>query len=76
MTDMDYYYYVLDAISQRSMSSISAEETPCLDERMAITSGTENNGGSVSSAVASANESAIPRLSFAYSMTSSGDAHS
>lgn len=65
-----------DAISQRSMSSISAEETPCLDERMAITSGTENNGGSVSSAVASANESAIPRLSFAYSMTSSGDAHS
>nr|CDP92293.1 Bm3056, isoform b [Brugia malayi] len=49
---------------------------------MAITSGTENNGGSVSSAVASANESAIPRLIktilivSAYSMTSSGDAHS
>ncbi|EJW81928.1 hypothetical protein WUBG_07163, partial [Wuchereria bancrofti] len=67
---------IIDAISQRSMSSISAEETSCLDERIAATSGTENNGESVSSAVASANESAIPRLSFAYSMTSSGDAHS
>uniref|UniRef100_A0A0R3RFF8 Rap-GAP domain-containing protein n=1 Tax=Elaeophora elaphi TaxID=1147741 RepID=A0A0R3RFF8_9BILA len=67
---------VIDAVSQRSMSSISAEETPYLDQRMPATSGTENSGGGISGLTASANESAVSRRSFAHSMTSSGDAHS
>ncbi|VDO26895.1 unnamed protein product [Onchocerca flexuosa] len=50
--------------------------SPYLNERMAVTSGTENSGRSVSDIVASANESAFSRRSFAQSMTSSGDVHS
>ncbi|CAG9539385.1 unnamed protein product [Cercopithifilaria johnstoni] len=65
-----------DAVSQRSMSSAGAEETPYLDERVASASGTENCRGGVSGVTAAVNESAVSRRSFAHSMTSSGDAHS
>uniref|UniRef100_A0A1I7VLY1 RALGAPB_N domain-containing protein n=1 Tax=Loa loa TaxID=7209 RepID=A0A1I7VLY1_LOALO len=67
---------VTDAVNQHLMSSTGAEETPYLDERMAATNSTEKSGGSAFGVVASVNESAVSRRSFAHSMTSSGDAYS
>lgn len=51
-----------DAVN--SMSSADAEETLCLNEQIAATSGIENSGGSISGVIASANESTASRQSF------------